>query len=390
MAKKSLALIVALAMVFTMSACGAKKVDSYNYDLSEYVKLGDYKGLEVEKVEPTEITEEAVTAEIKETLESNTESEVCTEGTVEEGMTVNIDYEGKIDGKTFDGGSSEKFDLIIGSGQFIDGFESGLVGKKIGETVTLNLKFPESYEKEDLAGKDVVFTVKLNSYTKETVPELNDKFVQSVSDCKTVEEYEKQVKADLEKQAEEAAKQEMQGKLWETAYANAEILKYPDEELAKKQQEMKDYYNEYAQSYGMELKDFLEMAGMTEEQFEEELTTYAKTAVGEEMVMHAIADAEGIEITNSEYKEGAQEYVDQLDFDDVAALEEYYSEETIVSSLLWQEVYDFLFSNAKVVEPKAESSEAEEDADAAATDESQKAADDTANDAEATKDESGN
>lgn len=360
MAKKSLALIVALAMVFTMSACGAKDKGSYNYNMEEYVKLGDYLGIEVEKVEPAAVTEEAVTNEIKERLEANTETEVCTEGTVEEGMTVNLDYEGKIDGKTFDGGSSKGFDLIIGSGQFIDGFESGLVGKKIGDTVTLNLTFPDPYPgDEKLSGKPVEFTVKINSYQKETVPELNDKFVQSVSDCKTVDEYEAQVKAELEKQAEEAAKQEMENNLWSTVMENSEILKYPEEELNAKKQEMKDYYGQYAQTYGMELKDFLEMAGMTEEQFEEEVNTAAESAVGEELVMNAIADAEGLEISDSEYKEGAQMYVDNLGFQDVKTLEESYSPEIIRSSLLWQKVFDYLLDNAKLVDPKPEAADAE-------------------------------
>ncbi len=368
MAKKLIVLATVFAMVFTMTACGGTK--PYNYDLSEYVTLGQYTGIDVERVDPEAVTDEAVTAEIQSRLQENATTEEVKEGTVENGQTVNIDYEGKVDGKTFDGGSAEAADLVIGSGSFIDGFESGLVGKKVGETVELKLTFPDPYEQNaDLAGKDVVFTVTINSIKVEKVPQLNEEFVKSVSDCKTVDEYKALVKKDLEEQSNEAAKQQMMSAAWNTVFSNCTVIKYPEKEVAEAEQEMKDYYQEYAETYQMELADFLEMAGMTEEEFNKEATSYAQNSVAEEMVMYAITRKEGIEISNAEYKEGAQEYVDSLGFENIAALEEEYTKETIESSLLWEKFFEFLLDKANIVEPgtldKADAAKAEgQDADA--------------------------
>lgn len=350
MTKKFIVLFTVFALVLSMTACG-NSGKPYDYDLSEYVKLGEYKGIEVEKVEPAAVADEAVQTEITSRLEAAATTETFKEGTVEDGVTVNIDYEGKIDGKAFEGGSAEGFDLIIGSGQFIDGFEDGLIGKKVGDTVTLNLEFPDPYETNpDVAGKAVAFTVTINSLQKSVVPELDEKFVQSVSECKTVKEYEAQVKKELEEQAATAAEQEMITAIWEQVFANAEILKHPEEEVATYEQQMKDYYEQYSKSYGMEMADFLEMSGMTEEEFGEQCKEYAKTSVAEEMVMFSIARAEGIEITDEEYKKGAQKYVDNMGYEDIAALEEEYTKETVEMSLLWEEFFNFLLDNAKIVE----------------------------------------
>ncbi|MBQ4340142.1 MAG: trigger factor [Firmicutes bacterium] len=354
MAKKLIALCTMLALVLSMTACGSSSDKPYDYDLSEYVTLGDYIGVEVERVDPIEVTDETVDGEIMIRLEENTSTETYTEGTVEDGTTVNIDYVGKIDGVEFEGGSAAGFDLILGSGLFIDGFESGLVGKTVGETVVLDLKFPEDYGNEELNGKDVEFTVTINSYSKEIIPDLNEEFVKSVSDCTTVEEYKALVKSELEAQAKELAEQEMMAAAWEAVYNNATILKYPEEELAEKEAEMKEYYEQYSQSYGMELADFLQMAGLTEEEFNEEAKMYAETSVAEEMIMYSIARAEGLTISDEEYQTGAAEYAENLGFEDIAALEEYYTKEMIEDSLLWDKFFDFILENAKIVEPKAD------------------------------------
>lgn len=363
MTKKFIMLLTVFSLVFSMAACGTS-AKPYDYDLSEYVTLGDYIGVEVEKVEPAAVTDEAVEQEIMTRLEENASTETFEEGVIEDGVTANIDYEGKVDGETFEGGSAEGFDLIIGSNQFIDGFETGLIGKKVGETVTLNLKFPDEYSTNpDMAGKDVVFTVKINSFSKEIVPELNVEFVKSVSDAETVEAYKDLVKAELEVQAEETAEQEMMSAAWEAVYSNAEILKYPEKELGEKEQEMRDYYEQYSESYGMTFEDFIQMAGMTEEEFNEEAKNYAESSVGEELIMYSIVRAEGIEVSDEDYKAGAEEYalslgfVDDEGLADVSALEEYYTKETIENSLLWEKFFDFILDNAKIVEPKANNEE---------------------------------
>ncbi len=358
MYKKILALTLAFAMVFSLSACSSSKVETsekqYDYDLSEYVTVGEYKGIEVERVDPTEVTDEDVQAEITSVLESKITWEEV-DRPAQEGDKVNIDYEGKVDGQPFEGGSAQGYDLTLGDGAFIEGFESGLVGANKGDTKELELTFPDPYvNNEELSGKPVVFTVKVNSISEEKVPELNDDFVKSLKeDYKTVDEYEAAVRADLEEQAEESAKQAMMSSAWQKVLDGSEVIKYPEEEVAAKTQEMKDYYQQYAESYGMKWEDFISMTGMTEEEFNEEAKTYAEESVKEEMIMYTIVRNENISVTEKEYEEEAQKYVDSLGYESIEALEQAYDKDTIITSILWNQVFEFLLDNAKIVEPGA-------------------------------------
>ena len=385
MAKKILAFALAFAMVFSMTACSSSKVETsekqYDFDLSEYVTVGDYMGLEVERVDPGEVTDDDVNAEITNTLESQISWDEV-DRPAENGDRVNIDYEGKVDGETFDGGSAEGYDLTLGDGAFIEGFEDGLVGASKGETKTLELTFPDPYlNNEDLSGKPVVFTVTVNSVSEENVPELNDDFVKSLKeDYKTVEEYQAAVRADLEEQEAESAKQAMMSTLWEQVLNGSEVIKYPEDEVAAKQQEMVDYYKQYAENYGMSWEDFISMTGMTEEEFTEEAKTYAEESVKEEMVMYTIVRNEDIAVTEKIYEEEAQKYVDSLGYDSIEALEEAYDKDTIITSILWNQVFEFLLDNANVVDPKeaADEDAAPADEDAAAATEDEDAAKDDA------------
>ena len=162
MRKKLFIAAMSLLMAAGLTACGSS--DPYeNLDLNEYLKVGDYKGLETAAF-TVEITEDEIQTQINSELEAAAKTEeIAGDVAIADGDTVNIDYTGKKDGKKFDGGSAKGEELVIGSGSFIDGFESGLIGKKVGEKVTLNLTFPEDYTEKSLAGEDVVFTVTINS-----------------------------------------------------------------------------------------------------------------------------------------------------------------------------------------------------------------------------------
>lgn len=363
MFKKTLALLTVLSLILSMSACGSS-AKPYDYDLSEYVTLGEYIGVEVEKVEPAAVTDEDVEQEIMIRLEENATTEEFDEGVIEDGVTANIDFEGRIDGETFEGGSATGHSLVIGSGSFIEGFESGLIGKSVGETVELNLTFPEDYN-EEYGGKDVVFTVKINSFSKEIVPDLDEEFVKKVSDANTIDEYKALVKEELEVQAKEVAEQTMKADAWEQVYSNAVITKYPEAEIEAKKQEMDDYYQQYTKNYGMTMDDFLNMAGMTQEDYQNELQTYAETSVGEELIMYSIVRNESIEVTEEDYEKGAEEYALSLGFvdedgnADVKALEEAYTKEVIETSLLWDKCFSFIYENAKIIEPVEEEIEEE-------------------------------
>ena len=210
-----------------------------DYKALDYVELGEYKGLTVE-VSPTTVTDEEVLKQIRANAGSDILEEV-TEGTVEEGDTANIDYEGKLDGEAFDGGTAKDTDLEIGSGTFIPGFEDGLIGVKIGDTVDLPLTFPENYT-EELAGKDVVFTVTVNSVKR--MPELTDDLVNQITDGEytDVDSYKESVRKDLEDAKVASRPSEINNSLLTQIAATSTIKEYPQELVDYAANNMKNYY----------------------------------------------------------------------------------------------------------------------------------------------------
>ena len=195
----------------------------------DFISLGDYKGLTAE-VDPIEITDEDIDERINQEIRNSEEaSETLTEGTVEEGDIANIDFTGKKDGVAFDGGTAEGYDLEIGSGSFIDGFEDGLIGVAIGDTVDLNLTFPEQYGNADLAGQDVVFTVKVNSVSR--AKDMDDELASLLSDgeAATVDEYREYVKGILEEEALENRKAQVEADLLGQAAENITVDSYPQD-----------------------------------------------------------------------------------------------------------------------------------------------------------------
>ncbi|MCU6725572.1 Trigger factor [uncultured Clostridium sp.] len=333
--------------------------DIPEYDASEYVTLGEYKDLTVE-VTPVEVTDEQVMDKI-----ASETKQTLTEGTVESGDTVNIDYVGKIDEEEFDGGSAEGYDLEIGSCTFIDGFEDGIIGMQVGDTKDLELKFPEDYHSTDLAGKDVVFTVTVNSISR--VPELTDEVADSVVEGMTAEAYQESVRQDLEDQAKESQKTEAEQKLLQAVYENATIDGYPEENLQYTIKRAKDYYEWLASMYGMSLDDYLKNYGMTQDEFNEQIQPVAEEALGEEMTLLAIAKEENIEVSDEEYEAGLARYAEAQGMDDPSKLEEAYGENYIKNSLLQEKVLEFLYENAtieEVAETEAES-ESESETEAA-------------------------
>ena len=196
------AVVLAGVMLLGLTGCGAVNDKAKAY--SKYVELGDYKGIEYTR-EVAEVTDTQIQSQVDSLLSSLTETTEVTDRPIEEGDTANIDFVGTMNGEEFDGGSGEGFDLEIGSDSFIDGFEDGLIGHSVGEKVSLDLTFPENYQSEDLAGKDVNFAVTINSISVKTTPELTDEVVKENTDYDTVDAYKDSVRKDLEKQAEEDA-----------------------------------------------------------------------------------------------------------------------------------------------------------------------------------------
>lgn len=326
-------------------------------NVADYVTLGEYKGVEV-SVDAPVVTDEYLDSYIDYVLQSNMVTTEITDRPVEEGDIVNIDYEGKIDGVAFDGGTAQGYDLTIGSGTFIDGFEDGLIGAETGETVDVNVTFPENYQGEEVAGKDAVFTVTVNSISVETLPELTDEFVQGLDvGVNTVEEY-RQYAYDLlmeEEQATHDSNAEIA--VLEAVMAGSQIQDPPEDMTNRYYNRIIDNMTYYASLYGYDLETFLSMQGTSEDAIRES----AAQAGQEIIVMQAIADAEGLSVTDEELDAEIETNAGSLGYDDVEEYRTSLDVEGYREYMMSEKVLNFLLENAVVtdVEPETEAAEAE-------------------------------
>lgn len=341
-----------------------EKIPRPDYTALDYVELGEYKGLTV-KIAPIEVTDEEILAQISADAGADAMEDV-TEGTVEEGDTANIDYVGKLDGEAFDGGTAKGYDLEIGSGTFIDGFEDGLVGVKIGDTVDLTLTFPENYASEELAGKETVFTVTVNSVKR--MKELTSDLVSTITDGEyaDVDAYKESVKEKLMKDKEDSRDSEIKSDILSQISENSTIKDYPQEMLDYGLTNMQNAYRQMASQYDMEYADMLQnYFGMTEEQFDEEALNAVKQNLDAEMYLKAIAEKEGIEVSDDDYEAACQRYADTYGYDSVDDLKAAYDEDTIRISALQDKVLDFLEENSTIEETTETEAAAEEGTEAA-------------------------
>ena len=349
----SAAVIVAIiVLVFVI-----KNPKPYNYDLKEYVKVGNYKNLKYTRPE-VKISEKDVENEINTRLMQASKEETVKSGKVEDGDTVNISYEGKIDGKTFEGGTAENQDVTIGQTPMIDGFIDGLKGKKIGEKVTLNLKFPEDYHEKKVAGKDVVFNVTINSKKLVKTPKLDEKFVKDNSDYKTIKEYKKGVKSELKKRAEKSVDSQIKQQLWQQIMADSKAKKYPEKEMKdamKKADEWESQYKSQATAYNMSWEDYLKNAMNTDKKgFAKIKKNYAKDIVLNEMVLYYIADKEDIKLSHREFKDQLDEIMKESGYTDKSFkeafnmdIEKYAEQNNWKQSMLLDKVLDEIMKMGK-------------------------------------------
>lgn len=297
---KLLAVTMCLVISFVFTGCGVP----FDYDMSQYVKVGKYMGMKYD-ASKLKVSDKEIEKAIKEDLSQTATEEWVEEGKVVDGDTVNIDYSGKMDGKVADGTTAENQELEIGSGSFIPGFESGLVGKSAGETVVLNLTFPKDYGKSNYAGKDIEFTVKINKIKKSKIPSLTAKWVKENTSFKSVKEYRAKVKDDLYQQK----LQSVGGGLLTSLTKKCDIKKYPDKELSSLVDAAIEYYKSYAEQSNMEYEDFVtSQMGSDVESFEAALEEQAKTELAQEIVAYYIAKKNDLEAQ----PEDAEKYVDDM------------------------------------------------------------------------------
>ena len=264
------------------------------------ITLGAYKGVEVQKtVKP--ISEEAIDARINSDVERASTTQDVTDRAVENGDIVNLDYAGTVDGVAFDGGTAQNQSLTIGSNMFIPGFEEQMVGMQIGEEKDLNVKFPEQYHAEELAGKDAVFHVKVYGIQVKVKPALDDDFAADVSEFDTFEAYKQNIVETLEKNEAERAEAELEDNLVQKV-VDAADCDIPDamiqDEVTTMLREM-----EMRMAYqGLRFADYLKYTGQTEDQVREQYKGEATNRVKTQLVLEAVAKAEGIEATDEDHE----------------------------------------------------------------------------------------
>jgi len=315
------------------------------------VKLGNYKGIEVKKIEYP-VTDADVDAELNALREKSARLVTKEEGTVENGDIAVIDFEGFVDGVAFPGGKADNYNLTIGSGTFIPGFEEQLVGAKVGETVDVNVTFPEDYHAEELKGKPALFKVTIKEIKVKLLPELDDEFASEVSEFNTLEELKNDIRAKLQKENEERAKRDLEEEVLTKAVEACEV-EIPEVMIENEIDYMIKDLDYRLRYQGMDINSYMNMLGITMETLRNDFKEVAQRRVKINLVIEAIAKAENITATEEEVQNRAEEIAKMYAKDDVEKMkqailmtERYMIEEEIVNN----KVVEFLVNNSNIIE----------------------------------------
>lgn len=275
------------------------------------VQLGKYTGIKLDKVEYT-VKQSDVKAELERARERLSRNEEVSDRALKNGDTANIDYSGSVDGVKFVGGTAEKQDLVIGSKTFIPGFEEQLIGMNVGDSKDITVKFPEEYHAKDLAGKDAVFAVKLNSITIKVLPELNDAFAQEASKFDTLAEYKEDIKKTLTENAKSRAEAENENNLIKAIVDDAKV-EIPDAMIETQLDYIvQDFSYRLSYAYrGMKFEDYLKYSGTTMEEFRKDRREEALNTVKTRLTLEAVIKAANIEVSQEDLEAKVKELADQ-------------------------------------------------------------------------------
>ncbi|MDD5934195.1 MAG: trigger factor [Clostridiales bacterium] len=321
------------------------------------VTLGQYKGIEVTML-PVEVTEEEIQSAVDTFNEHyGVAIPVKDKSVVESGDTVNIDYTGKMDGEEFAGGKDTDTTLTIGSNSFIPGFEDGLIGKKVGETVDINLTFPENYGAQDLAGKPAVFTVTINYIDSGEKEPITDEVIakNDQNGNKTVEEYREFIRTNLTKSKEANAESQKQMDIMNAAIDNATFAGDIQVEIDSVKDQLKASFEQSATQYGLDLQTYIQAAfgGMTMDQFEEEVDKAANFKVRQKYLLLEISEQEKIDLSQEEYDKAVADYMKQYNYAETDK-EKFETDnggkELVRQTLLLEKVRDIVLESAVVKE----------------------------------------
>jgi len=325
-------------------------------DVKPEVELGQYKGIEIERVEYN-VSDHDIEHQLEHIREDNARWITVEGRPVQVGDLVTLDYAGTVDGVAFPGGTAEQQTLEIGSGRFIPGFEEQLVGMNVSEEKDITVTFPEEYHAEDLKGKEAVFKVKIHEIKEKELPELDDEFAKDISEFSTLEEYKADLRKHMQESADERAKSQMESQLLEKITNNAKV-DIPDvmveNEIDNMVRDM-DYRLRYS---GLSLEKYLEMSNTSMEDFRAQYRDSAYNRVKTQLVLEAITKKEGITVEEADREKEYQKLAEQY-MRDVEDIKKSFggSPEYIDDGILVQKTIDMLMAEAVLVEKKADSTE---------------------------------
>ena len=325
---------------------------TFTTDLYPVVTLGEYKGLEAPYAEP-EVTDEEIDKQVEDIRKRNARY-IDVERPVQSGDTIVFDFEGFTDGVPFEGGKAENYTLEIGSGMFIPGFEDQLIGMEAGQDGEVNVTFPEQYSPE-LAGKDATFKVKIHTVREPQLPELDDEFAKDVSEFDTLDEYKADLKAKTLANKTESAEAAFKNAVAAKAIENMTVT-VPESMIAEKTDEFLMNYADSMGARGMKREDLLKALGLDENSFAAMMRPAAENQVKAELLMDAVAEAEGIEATEEDKKEFydrlAADYGEQAD-----KIKEMIDETLMTRDIVRRKAADVMYESAVRTEPKPEEAE---------------------------------
>ena len=313
------------------------------------VELGEYKGVEVPKTE-TEVTEEDIMAEINKEREQNSRIITVDDRAVEDGDMTVIDFEGFVDGEAFEGGKGEDYTLTIGSHSFIDTFEEQLIGKNIGEETEVNVTFPEEYHAEELKGKPALFKVTVKEIKKKELPELDDDFVEDVSEFSTVAEYKDSIKNKIEERKAKEAKAAKEDAAIEKIIENAK-MEIPEPMIETQVRQMAEDFSRRLSQQGLSVEQYFQYTGLTAEMLLDQMKPQALKRIQSRLVLEAIAKAEAIQVSEEELEKEIQDMATsyQMEADKLKALLTDKDKENMKSDIAVSKAADLVAESAKEV-----------------------------------------
>ncbi len=363
MKKKVLAIILGTCMALSLVACtqtasdkeadteSEESADNTENKIEEPEIVPVYLDLEVTSPEKHEVTDEDVDYEVNFTLEEAVEYVEVTDRAVEEGDQVNLDYTGYVDGEAFDGGADTGFDLVIGSGRFIPGFEEGLIGANAGDELDVTVTFPDPYtNNEAMSGKEAVFKCKINSISEGVAPELTDEFVQTISEtATTVDEFKADIRKQLEEHYANMYESEVQEVIWDAVFTSVTVETYPETIVAGLEDQLHESYVNQAEYYQTTVEELIAMYGMTEETFNEYIHETACKIYVSNRIVEYIAEEQDLVPSDEEYQDAITKIAESYGYTSAEEILEYAKEDDLKMDVLTDIVIEWLVDNSTLI-----------------------------------------